>query len=565
VELSVIDTFSKVIQLTFLSIAVPALCVTLRDYAKFIFDSHPEQQIEMLSLVEDFSVSDLSIGSLELLLTGRESSLRPCSFSFFFMKQPQALRRGFNIPMTAEAAEIKIDKVCGAVGCSKQGQYWLECCLDPFKDMPESPQGFPDLINSPSVVQVVKQSVNVAVPPVAGAGTWDCNIVMNPNVSTCPSTSYLNVAGNVYQQNAGPAEIFGGVEIFSGIAGAPLPNSNLSATLPLPTGYTGNARVLGMAFEVHNTTSDLNRQGSVVVYRQPGAAITSLTSSALFIDPLIQGKVGALDVAVMPTPPNTVANALILPNSRQWKAADGCYCVSTMSDQVNNPTGQNGALPARLNSATAPPTFFLPTILSGTSGTTQFWYPSSSQMLTPFNLSGAYFSGLSNSTTLTVNATWIVERFPDYTMADLIVLATPSPAFDPIAQELYSRGAFHLPAGVKVKENGLGDFVKGVAGILDKAGVPMMGLVPGVVDTVTSMLGKGGPLTHFDKPKAKGPKAQPKGKELAKKKFEAGWDHSSLINPWTAPAFPSWGPGVMPNLPGVPKKGRKKRKKVPKK
>jgi len=94
---------------------------------------------------------------------------------------------------------------------------------------------------------------------------------------------------------------------------------------------------------------------------------------------------------------------------------------------------------------------------------------------------GAFFTGLSQQTTLTINYHVYVERFPDPSNADLIVLATPSPSFDPSCLELYSKTAINLPTGTMVKNNNAGQWLRNVADTLQEFGVPGMPLVKGAI------------------------------------------------------------------------------------
>jgi len=79
---------------------------------------------------------------------------------------------------------------------------------------------------------------------------------------------------------------------------------------------------------------------------------------------------------------------------------------------------------------------------------------------------------------LLINLNVYIERFPDQTVPDLVVLAYPSPPFDPVAQEIYTAVMNDMPVGVMVKENGLGDWF---AGAIQKASAvigPVLSMMP---------------------------------------------------------------------------------------
>jgi hypothetical protein len=124
---------------------------------------------------------------------------------------------------------------------------------------------------------------------------------------------------------------------------------------------------------------------------------------------------------------------------------------------------------------------------------------------TSFNAYGAYFTGLSNQTTLDVVWHYIIERFPSPKNTDLVTMASNSSPYDPRALELYSRTAWKLPTGVWVEDNGLGDWICDVADILGTLGVPGMGIVKGVtkgIQAVSNMMDDKYPATSAPQQRA---------------------------------------------------------------
>jgi len=183
------------------------------------------------------------------------------------------------------------------------------------------------------------------------------------------------------------------------------------------------------------------------------------------------------------TPPATPGEALLLDGSKQWKAKDGCYVVSTFNSS-ENPPGANSTTPVLHMSALDPsiqalgvnwilvtpsvvvgnpPVAFAPTQVTGnpadtpTNFTTVF-LPTGGVWLQPFNGAGAYFTGLSNSTTLQLNAIYYIERFPTQQDSDLVVLARNSCRGDAIALDLYSEIVKEMPVGVPQRMNGMGEW-----------------------------------------------------------------------------------------------------------
>jgi len=93
-------------------------------------------------------------------------------------------------------------------------------------------------------------------------------------------------------------------------------------------------------------------------------------------------------------------------------------------------------------------------------------------------MSGAYFTGLSNSTTLTVNYIVYIERFPTQDDLDLIVSAKRSPEYDIKALEAYSIISQSLPVAVPFDENGLGDWFKSAVNAASEYISPVLKMIP---------------------------------------------------------------------------------------
>jgi len=181
------------------------------------------------------------------------------------------------------------DKIFNAIaarsGLTRCGTQWCRQALDPFHDsFLKDPCGYPDTNGDASIVQVVKQSYNIAAP--ITSGNWDCNVVMMPWVNPIVMTASTNNGANGatplnYLTQANPSTsgdiTVGGIQVISAASGTACditePSvaatySNTSNTIPA-TYLAGNGRVVAMAMEIVNTTSELNKQGLVTMYRIP--------------------------------------------------------------------------------------------------------------------------------------------------------------------------------------------------------------------------------------------------------------------------------------------------------
>jgi hypothetical protein len=126
-------------------------------------------------------------------------------------------------------------------------------------------------------------------------------------------------------------------------------------------------------------------------------------------------------------------------------------------------------------------------------------------LVCPYDISGAYFTGLSPQTTLTVDVRWYIERCPTIDEPSLVVLATPSPVYDPIALKIYSEAVHGLPVGVPVSENPLGEWfnkvLMGVSRYAPLIGAALSPMHP-AAGQIGSLLGSGaGKLAELTKKK----------------------------------------------------------------
>jgi len=420
-----------------------------------------------------------------------------------------------------------LDRLQKATGLSDTGRSALIQLLNPFTDFEFPTAGYFDTDESASIVQCVKFSAPIGAPP-GVAGNWDCNIMSLPLAHI--NSVYVNEAyGNNFVTQSGSALLtasFGPVMCFAGAAGAELslvqPNALPATTAvtclgpPQPiqnqlTYTTGKSRVIGFGFEVHNTTAEIYQQGSVAVYRMPQPDISNFYSATVLgytgtvQSPSAYNYRGTLNCYPFWAPPSNLADALLYAGTRQWKAAEGVMCVPTLINTDLPVAGTNSLLPVMIDGPETIPSWnvgymygaAVPQITSigFTNGTVTInsSYTTTKTRLSNFNTSGAVFTGLSNQTTLTVNVIMYIERFPDHDQeTDLVVLARPSPKYDPVARALYSLVLQELPVGVKVCDNADGDWFLDVMSTLGKIVSPairFMGPIgaasSGLIDVLT--------------------------------------------------------------------------------
>lgn len=404
------------------------------------------------------------------------------------------------------------------VDLSKAGADWLVMALDPYHDtkLPHL-EGWPDVSTASSVVSCIKQTMQISATSGGGApvaANWDCHIALVPDLQA--STCALSSGRRGSKVNWNPASAsslpFGGLMARGVFASGQnvdwFPPSSASASvlgnLELETTYgSGLSRVIGIGFEVHDTTASLYRQGSVVYYRQPEPKKLPDSWIATAADGAVPSGLAVYPFSGVPmrTPPVNAKSALQLSGSREFKAADGAYIVAAFHSNENAPlpvgytqpiwfgAGSEDVLVPQANDTDNITEIRFPTpAVPQNIGNTKY-YGAPSKKLFPFHQCGCIFTGLNAEATLTVNMILVVESFPP-PGHPLTVLATPSARFDPRALEIYSKAVSVLPVGVPVRENGLGQWFSDVIKEIEPYVTPMLTALHPAAGAISSAVGR---------------------------------------------------------------------------
>lgn len=391
-----------------------------------------------------------------------------------------------------------LDKVGKELGMSECGKAWVTAALDPYHDVViDNYAGYPDNDESPSVQQVVKATYTVNAPG-SVSGNWDAHICFFPwqgqanNIVTGGSINSLNGPfrnnSGYFQVGSGAPDSFQGLMVDAVASG----NSTYVQTTTTPTcldfattqSYCLNEwRLVAVGIEVINTTAELTAQGLVTSYRSPTPQRSS--KSAVLLNQTIAGTppniyLGTIDAIVCDVPPQNVSEALLLPGTVQWKAKEGVYLIPTLnstnlsvgSDNTCVITNDSSLAVARGIGSTAS--------YIGTAFTFTNIYGAGLN-ITDFNMAGAYFTGLSNTSSLTVNAIKYFERFPTAVSSldvPLVVLSKPSCRYDPAALALYSAVIREMPVAVPQRYNGLGDWFREAVQTAKDIVSPVLSAIP---------------------------------------------------------------------------------------
>lgn len=507
------DFLPKLISMYVLASAIPKLQCEIKKIIEFAFEhvksNHPDIELYRELYARGQKSSRFWFG----WLLGREASFSffysQCYFKIFYGRRMEIKNLIVTLSLTSmtEKAEKKIKLLTERVGTSEEGRLWLEQCLDPFTDTPKRPVGFPDLIVGKSVVQVVKQSSTLDM---GSLGAGDVHIFMDnldTRVQVYKNNRYVEASqqrGQTWSATAvGGISNYtrGGLVVRHGTGTSPTITTTgtvNTAGVSLPSSYidSGRTRVIAKGFEIINVTPILNRGGSITVYRDTTSSGYRPSGAGSVKNSVTPTYSLNLPVYPLAKIPESQAEAVLIPGAKQWDASEGCYCVCTMNRQENNPGDEAPFILLSHDSSNSNADDYLNVVGSGNIPvTTQTkdigggLFAPVPQMVSPFFASGAWLGGLPVETKLQVNAVWIIERFVDQSNPDLVVLSQPSPFYDVVALELYSRMAHRLKAGVPVEENDSGDWIKDVADVLQDFGVPGMPLVKGGVDLYQKISG----------------------------------------------------------------------------
>ena len=375
-----------------------------------------------------------------------------------------------------------------------EGAAFVRQRFDPFHDNPVKPVGYPDEYNGHTLPRIVKQSVSFnATSGGAAAPTtpWSFMIVATPILMSAKAKKVVSKGQNwQFDFNSDLSEYYGGFMVVKSPDGTNFPwppaGENILGQLELSeTDLDNMMRVTSAGFEFVDTTSELYRQGLLTTFRQnvptmeKWASRGSCTANA---PANIRLDINT-DLVALQFPPNDVASAVLLPDSKQWLVQEGCYVsLDFNSDQL--PMSFPEHLAYAMSSASSPKVFDFQDFdyerivgVQGVADQGYFSIPTSPVTYVsgeavrptkrmPVNQTGIICSNVSPQFAGSLNAIWYCEQAPGLESADIVNLAYQSPSYDPFAMMLISKLRKDCPIAVKLRENYLGEwFFNGVKDI----------------------------------------------------------------------------------------------------
>lgn len=347
----------------------------------------------------------------------------------------------------------------------------LSLVTDPYHDYNLRATGFPDGSVSISAIQRNQGRMTVVCPFTLVAGdTWDFHVFTTP-LHNRISTASANLAGNTLTKQAGSVSL-GPVNVFCkhyDSAGV-LKNTNFvslgSVAGLVDPNKSRQVRTVSLGFELHNTTAELYKMGSLTVYRSPsvyedihlhynGGASTAPFSCKL--------------IGTIPTDVNMVN---LLPNTRTWAASEGCYLVS---------------LPA-VNNSLSPTVASNVAIQGGIANTSyNLLYDSAYNTnvinlctFSPLACGGVISSKFSDAQqTFELDYRQILELVPNAYDAATLAFATTAPEHDKVFLKLYKAMFNKIPPGVPVNMNSAGDWFRSIIRIVKDVLPSIAPILPG--------------------------------------------------------------------------------------
>jgi len=407
------------------------------------------------------------------------------NFEFDFDTEEVFVKLQAQSRMLDARIERKLGRMVATGMVSQEAVEWLLQTMDGFSDEDREAVGYPDVSTTKSLVQLIQTTCQINVP-----GTLSTNydaivlfIPLTPDLSTNgplykPTTMTLNV----------PTTTFGVTQTMCGgwvcITGPPgfafdpvaIPAATscvVNTTCGIPVGPYQNSptRIVSSSCEVYNTTAEIYKQGSVTVCSSSNAPretyyISGTTAAVNFLAPC----------TTIPAPPQQTADIQLYPGSLTWDAAEGIY----MNARVNNfdnpffyPLASNCGM---LFDASPDENFtgngdgwFCQAIQTTTAAPATF----SSCGILPFDVTICRFSGLSNNSTLTMTAKYVLESAPDNYSQTYIPLMRPASEYSSQVFDIYAQAIKHMPVACKVGENSLGSWFSQVLDVVNRYALPV--------------------------------------------------------------------------------------------
>lgn len=339
----------------------------------------------------------------------------------------------------------------------------ISLVADPYHDYNLKPTGYPDGLSTMSAVMRKSLRQTVSCPFALTVGqSWDFHIFTTPLHDIETYKAYV-IVGNTFNVIGQPSADLGTINILYrhyDPAGAQL--AQVLVNLPFTYGGaekpSASARTVSLAFELHNTTAELYKSGSVTAYRTPSLSIPTHG----FLDDSTPTPIPFAG-QVISNIPEDLAQAVALPNSRTWSAKEGAYCVSL-------------PYPNNLYSTSMPQNLVL-TFGSGANGYLRHitYNSRNTSSFSPISSAGLHSDKFVDANqTFTLDARQILEVVPSVSISDpYLPFAGTAPRCDELFLKLYREMFNTIPPGTPVRNNASGDWFRQLI-MIAKSALPLI-------------------------------------------------------------------------------------------
>lgn len=438
---------------------------------------------------------------------------------------------------------------------SPEGLAWLTVATDPWHDTKiKGVAGLPDAQVGDSLVFQVVQELVIVKPGTLGAGNWKVRIANQPFLQ---------------KQKVGPGKYYGDVvsidnsitfdrEIWPVQVNYALDASDFASTVPvgsagieLPQEFTkGTVKLIGMGIEVFNTTAEINKQGTVSYIRMSQPDTDDFFGYVSQSTPVNTWAFRSL--RPFREPPKNLSEMSNYPGFAQTEAREGYYAPVIIKVNANN---RNYPITKGLLTLAEDPeggpinpvgidchsSQSAATIVPG--NITTFYSVQNNPLLTDCDTNVVMFTGLSDATTLTLRVRFICERFPNDSEKQMLVIATPTAPYDPVAIELYTRAVSQMPCGVPFSENPAGEWWLKMINEIAELAVPMLNTIHPMLGSGAKLIGSGAESLRKDwRKERKKNERKPKPKK-AVELAQAQRSYNAPNRPKPLPAIPASAPG----------------------
>lgn len=356
----------------------------------------------------------------------------------------------------------------------------LSLVTDPYHDYNLKATGYPDGIITISAIKRITGRTTISCPFTLAAGeSWDFHVFTTPfhyKIQTANAT----LGGNTFEKQTGSTSL-GPVNIFyrkydgAGVITQSHIESIGNSAPTVDESNSRQVRTVSLGFEVHNTTAELYKSGSLTVYRSPVVynQVGCWYKNGATTSPFSAMLIGSIPISL---------DAInLLPNSRTWDANQGAYCVTlpapnnVLSPYIpNNVVIQGGILTSSYN-----------LLYDGAYATNASI--GRMQTYSPVANSGVMSSKFKDANqTFALDFRQILEEVPN--TSDIVTLsyATTAPTCDKVFLKLYKNMFNQIPPGVPVSYNSAGDWFRSIIRIVKDTLPLLTPILPGSAKVIAS-------------------------------------------------------------------------------